>query len=222
MALILQWNCNGYINNYDQLQLLLKCYNPKAICLQETHLHSLNNIPIPINFTFIHKNTSNNSHGGVGILIHNSIQNEEVNLNNDFESVGVIIHSKQKLRLISTYIAPNKNFELRNLENMYGNPNENTIIAGDFNSWHQSWGSPNNNRKGCTIFKYISQSNLITLNDGSPTHFSTHHTMTHVDLTIITPNLATQTKWKTDHELFGSDHFPIHINLFDNENSSKS
>jgi len=28
--------------------------------------------------------------------------------------------------------------------------------------------------------------------------------------------------FNTFHELFGSDHFPIHINLFDNENSSKS
>jgi len=46
--------------------------------------------------------------------------------------------------------------------------------------------------------------------------------MVALTLTIITPNLATQTKWKTDHELFGSDHFPIHINLFDNDNSSKS
>jgi len=105
---------------------------------------------------------------------------------------------------------------------MYGNPNENTIIAGDFNSWHQSWGSPYNNRKGCTILKYILKSNLITLNDGSPTNFSTYQTMTHVDLTIITPYLATQIKWKSDHELFGSDNFPIHTNLFDNQNSSRS
>jgi len=188
---------------------------PKVICLQETHIHSLHNIPIPPNFTIIEKNTANNSHGGVAMLVHNSIQYDRLTMNHDFDAVGIVLHSKMKIRLITTYIPPDKSFQLDNLVNMFGNPYENTIITGDFNSWHQSWGSPTNNRKGNIIFKYITESNLLTLNDGSPTHFSTHNSLTHVDLTISTPNLVTHSKWKTDEDLFGSDHFPIHISLFE-------
>jgi len=48
MLKILQLNLNGYLNNYNHLQTLIKNKNPKIISIQDTHLHSTNNIPIPI------------------------------------------------------------------------------------------------------------------------------------------------------------------------------
>ena len=34
---ILQWNMNGFINNFRELQLLIKEYNSDFLAIQETH-----------------------------------------------------------------------------------------------------------------------------------------------------------------------------------------
>jgi len=107
--LIIQWNCNGYMNNYIHLQLILKSYMPKVIFLQETHFHSIHNIPIPPNFSIIEKNTANNSHGGLAMLNHNSIQYDRLTMNHDFDAVGIVLHSKMKIRLITTYSGEKNN-----------------------------------------------------------------------------------------------------------------
>jgi len=87
---------------------LHRLHESKVICLQETHIHSLHNIPMPPNFTIIEKNTANNSHGGVAMLVHNSIQYDRLTMNHDFDAVGIVLHSKMKVRLITTYIPPDK------------------------------------------------------------------------------------------------------------------
>jgi len=216
MLKVLQWNLNGYINNYSQLQVLIKNHNPKIISLQETHLHSTQNIPIPINYTFYHENTAINGYGGVALLIHNSIQQQIVPTNApDFDTIAVKVHSKIKFTIISSYIPPSKSFKIQNLRNIYDSLQPPFLITGDFNSWHRSWGSQANNTRGNIIFKFINQSSLITLNNGSPTHFTTHHTFTHIDLSIASPLLSLSSKWYTDNSLSGSDHYPIHIDLFE-------
>ena len=39
---IIQWNCRGIKANHEELLLLLKKYNPKIVCLQETFLKDIN------------------------------------------------------------------------------------------------------------------------------------------------------------------------------------
>lgn len=41
---IVVWNCNSYTNKLDELKIIVKKYNPKVICLQETRL--TNNIEL--------------------------------------------------------------------------------------------------------------------------------------------------------------------------------
>ena len=38
MAKILQWNVNGFINQYEYLQQIMKSETPDIICLQETNI----------------------------------------------------------------------------------------------------------------------------------------------------------------------------------------
>lgn len=216
MLKILQWNINGYLNHYDQLQILIKSHNPKIISLQETHLLLTTNIPIPINFTLYNANSSINRHGGVALLIHNSIQQQNIPINClNFDNIAVQVHSKIKFTIISSYIPPNRTFNLKNLKDTYNNLQPPVLITGDFNSWHRSWGSQYNNSRGITLFKFINQSSLTTLNDGSPTHFSTHHTFTNIDLSLASPSIMLNCKWSKNNSLSGSDHYPIHICLFD-------
>ena len=41
---IIQWNCRGFKANYEETLLLLKDYEPAALCLQETHLKDTDTI----------------------------------------------------------------------------------------------------------------------------------------------------------------------------------
>ena len=47
---IIQWNCRGLKANYEETLLLLKEYEPAALCLQETHLKDTQ-IPFPSEIT---------------------------------------------------------------------------------------------------------------------------------------------------------------------------
>ena len=50
---IIQWNCRGLKANYEETLLLLKDYEPAALCLQETHLKETDNVTIR-NYTAFH------------------------------------------------------------------------------------------------------------------------------------------------------------------------
>lgn len=212
---ILQWNIRGYVNNYCNLQLLIKSLNPKIIALQETHLKCTNNIPIPINFSLIISQNPYNSFAGSAILIHNSIQHSILNVtHNKISVVNITIQSKMKFILSSIYIPPNTHICTNDLDQLFNPNGPPTLLVGDFNGWHTSWGATTNNKRGKIISKFISSSALTILNDGSPTHFSSHHTLTHIDISIASPILALQCSWKTEKSLSGSDHFPITISIF--------
>ena len=48
--------------------LLINQYSPKIIAVEETRLHSLSNISIPINYNLYSTNSSNTRYGGVRTL----------------------------------------------------------------------------------------------------------------------------------------------------------
>lgn len=159
-------------------------------------------------------NTSTNRFGGVALLVHKSIQHTQIFTNFDFETVAIEIDSLNKT-VFSSYISPSTPFTYNNLNNVFNLPNSRIIITGDFNSWHPTWGSTRHNRRGTIIHKYITTNNLILLNDKSPTHFTTHNTFTHIDLSLCPSNLATYTKWTRSDDLSGSDHFPLILDIFE-------
>ena len=66
---IIQWNCQGLKAKYEETLLLLKDYEPAALCLQETHLKDTDTISIR-NYTAFHTFSANNewAAGGVSIL----------------------------------------------------------------------------------------------------------------------------------------------------------
>jgi len=218
MALkIIQWNIRGYVNNYSELQIIIKTQLPHIIALQETHLKNLTNIPIPINYSIFANNYSPRF-GGTAILIHNSIQSQEISLPHDFDATGVEIKSIKTFNVISAYIPPHQKFNETNLHNVIQfNSNTNSLVLGDFNSWSTLWGSPKNSQKGRTITNFLNNNSYILLNDKSPTHFSTHNTYTHIDISFCTPGLFTHTHWHILDDLHGSDHYPITLTLFDND-----
>jgi len=73
---ITQWNINGFINNYNQLSLLIKDNSPDIICLQETHLpNDSNSFVCPEAYLAYFCNLPHNTSAkkGIGVLIKRHI-----------------------------------------------------------------------------------------------------------------------------------------------------
>ena len=200
---------DGYLNNYINLLLLINQYSPNIITLQETHLHSSSNIPIPINYN----NSSITWYGRVGLLIHNSIEHKPITLQKDFATLCLEVKSGIKFNIISAYINPLMKLQTANISNMFGKLSTPSIISGDFNAWHRSFGSTSNNMRRRIRDNYMTNSPFILLNDGSATHLSSHGSFSYIDLTFCSPSLTMGISWETDNNLFGSDHFPIIITI---------
>ena len=83
---------------------------------------------------------------------------------------------------------------------------------GDFNSHHTLWGCLNTNDKGRKIEEFMTNHDLVMLNNKSSTYL---HPVTgsysSIDLTICSPEIFPDFNWKVVDDLHGSDHFPIQV-----------
>ena len=72
------------------------------------------------------------------------------------------------------------------------------------------WGCANTNEKGQTLEKFVTEHNLVLLNDKSYTYLHpATGSFSSLDLTICSPEIFTDLSWKVNDDLHGSDHFPI-------------
>jgi len=122
--------------------------------------------------------------------------------------------SQKKLNIFSAYIPPSQKFTKTDTETTIPYLTTPTLITG----WNSLWGSPKSNRRGRILGYYIHSNNYNILNNGQPTHFSTHNLYTHIDLAFCSPNLKIHCDFKIMDTPQGSDHFPITIIIFAQEN----
>ena len=86
------------------------------------------------------------------------------------------------------------------------------ILMGDFNSHHTLWGCLNTNDKGRKIEKFITNHDLVMLNNKSSTYLHpATGSYSSIDLTICSPEIFPDFNWKVVDDLHGSDHFPIQV-----------
>ncbi|CAD7004082.1 unnamed protein product [Ceratitis capitata] len=211
MVKILQWNLNGYWNNLQELQLLMRECNPEVVALQETHIPH-NTIPyIPQRYVGYFHNicTNNSSKQGVCLMIKKEIPHKRLDTRSNISAIAVEMNIGFKITVISLYIPPSQNFTSTDILSTLNNISTPLILMGDFNSWSSLWGSTTGNSRGKAVEDALLASNLIILNDGSPTHFSTHQTFTNVDISFCSASIAPKCSWEIYKDLWGSDHFPI-------------
>lgn len=174
------------------------------------------------------KDRDNNADGGgVAVAVREEIQCEMLDLkheiftNSEFENVGVSLQLQggKSLHLYSVYRPPEfttsetkwtKLFEEIKIISK-DNP---TLIGGDLNVKHFSWGSSRENSSGKRLFDSLSKFNLHILNNGSHTHYDKRSNSTDaIDVTIATDDIVTRCLWEvTDWDL-GSDHYVINIQI---------
>ncbi|MCL4124011.1 UNVERIFIED_CONTAM: hypothetical protein GTU68_024684 [Idotea baltica] len=83
------------------------------------------------------------------------------------------------------------------------------LLVGDFNVQHTLRGSNHISPRGKTVESIINQTDLVILNNSSPTHYDIHSgTTSKIDLCLCTPTLD-HYSFITEDNLHNSDHYPI-------------
>ncbi|KAK3609526.1 hypothetical protein CHS0354_041577 [Potamilus streckersoni] len=224
---IWQWNCRGIYQNQLELQaaILETSEKPLVICLQETSLPRKKSVPPNIrNYQQKYQKQRKNGckRGGLAIYLHDSItQSQEIEIteteNDPCEIMAITIKiGTQNFEIYNIYIPPlQTQIPTESLQSIIKNIKQNGILCGDFNAHHPFWGSNTTNTRGKQIYQLIDNTEMVILNDCSPTRMDPHTGKMSVrDLTIITPKLRHDTQWRVlHHSTWGSDHFPIQINI---------
>ena len=215
MISITQWNLNGYFNNHHELQLLIKKYSSDIICLQETHIKPSFNPYTPNKYVGYFHNLPHisNSKQGIAILIKKSLKHTCIHISSNISILAIKINIGFEFVLLNIYIPPCQSFSSSEINQILSQFSCPIVLVGDLNSWSPLWGSPTINTRGKILEDVILSTNLVVLNDGSPTHFTTHSTFTHVDISLCSSELATKCNWEILNDLSGSDHYPIILQI---------
>jgi len=214
---ILQWNLRGYYARLPMLQRLIEEVKPDILCLQETHLKPNKTLKLKY-FQQPPSRTDriNNDGGGVLIYANSSVPCVQHPVQTPLESASSKIFINEKeITLISLYLPPDLSNaglyeELDNLIHQIDSP---FILTCDANGHHPSWGSNYSDRRGVIIDEWTTNHNLTLLNHGDPTYVHPNGRQTHIDVTIVSNDIATYVDWCVHPQLHNSDHYPILIDI---------
>lgn len=215
MTEILQWNCNGFRRQYDELQLLINKHMPTIITLQETRTNPSCSLNLKGYETiFFHRPSGQ---GGVGIAIKTGIQFKNVPIASNLEAIAVEVNIPRKMTVCSIYLSPNQHINREEIEKIIDSLPQPFILSGDFNAHHNQWGSHKDDYRGKIIDSITQERELIVLNDGRPTFIHSgnssrmQNSSTCIDLSFCSAELANKLNWSVSDDQHGSDHFPILI-----------
>ena len=218
----ISWNSRGIKNKKEDLEILTKELNPFCICNQETKLKIDQSFSLK-NYIFEHKpqilHQDEIAKGGVGMFIRNDVSYSEINLQTIFQAIAFQIFIHIKLTICSIYIHDSINFSERDLENLIEQLPKPFILVGDFNSHNTLWFDKKTDKRGKILENFILKNDICFL-DGEKFTYSKGTTQSHIDLTLISPEIFPLFEWDTYDSLCNSDHVPIIIKTkskFENE-----
>ncbi|XP_060845168.1 uncharacterized protein LOC132924737 [Rhopalosiphum padi] len=127
------------------------------------------------------------------------------------------------LRIYSCYWSPRPDPNiaqfrafLSNLEHSVITHNGDSIICGDFNAHHTSWGSRSNSSKGDAILDLIQSLGLVICNVSTSPTFVRGSGSSVIDITLASPRVAANiSNWAVLDTITLSDHFYIQFTLQD-------
>ena len=212
MTSVMQWNLRGFRANHAELHTLAAAKTPAVIALQETKLkpeHTCN-VNHYKSYRFDQPSTAV-AHGGVALLVHNSVASYSYRLRTDLQAVAATVDLRQfKVTVVSIYMPPEGRLPADSLQHLIRQLPDNYLLLGDFNAYNTVWGCPYTNSRGRRLEDIIHSNNICTLNDGSPTHLALPSGSTSaIDLSLSSATVADRFRWRTHSSPCGSDHFPI-------------
>lgn len=178
------------------------------------------------NFNFITKRRKE-GYGGVGILLEDTMQYEELDLPDvgPVEAVGVkILSGFDPINLISVYLPPTSRMTdevkagISKLFEFLGSIRGESIVGADLNGHHTDW-SPEFSTcaRGRLVKNLLDDSPMVLINNGDPTTVAAPgERNSAVDITLASASLARKLTWSVQDEDFGSYHRAIWIDIDSN------
>ena len=214
MAKFLQWNCRGYLANYEELTRLIDKHHPKVICLQELMIcnrkigHPTDYQP-PLTST----NRGHNDRGGAAIIIHKSVPYKKIPLTTNLHAVAAVVYlGSSSITVCSVYLAPSCPYTEHDLFTLFQQLPPHVMILGDFNLSHPAWGDTTCSPRADWLLNNIDTFQLGCLNTGLPTYERLYAgTSSCIDVSLCSLNIVDRYEWSRSPFLHGSDHYPIFI-----------
>lgn len=102
----------------------------------------------------------------------------------------------------------------------------NSIILGDFNAHNPLWDIADKEDQHGLLSDWTTNQNLVVLNNNQPTRIDTYrNSMSAIDITLCTCDLAESTEWEVAEEPWGNDNLPILTiigNVYTNANTNNT
>ena len=215
------WNCRGLKNKKSFLETLIWKNRPLWIALQELKLKKGQKFNTHItDYTYVDERleTEGTAHGGVGFYVHKDVTYTKLKLNNTkFQAIAILAYLHKRVTICNIYIHPEQNFTQADLKQLTDQLPKPYILTGDFNSHNTLWHDYKTDPRGRTVEDFILDNDLNILDENEHTYEKFYDgTMhkSHIDLTLITPDLQPDLDWTTnDEDSGGSDHIPIKIDI---------
>jgi exonuclease III len=212
---ILSWNCRSARNKVVELSAFLQNHFYHFVLLQETWLNSKVSFKIP-GYLCLRQDrelTSQSSHGGVAILIHNSMVSSCSRVNvveMDFvESIFVQVSLPSFSFLLASIYSPatctarEVRGDIQKLFSRHGP----FVFAGDFNAKHSSWNNTKFNYKGVHLRKICDENFCEIHHSEETTCFPATGELSLIDF-VVSKGVIGLSKPIAINDL-SSDHVPI-------------
>ena len=221
------WNSRSIVNKKEELQKIAE--NLDIFVCVESWL--TDKTPAAKNFhisgfkTFRKDRETSSQGGGILALIRNNLAFVELpNINCSDKLVELagfkITNVHPSLNIVICYRPPDYTLSQAVWDEIFKNTNtsEPIIFMGDFNSHHMFWNCQKNDTDGERLLSSLIDSNLILHNTKTITrtqfNSSTNSTTnSNIDLIFSSPNITDKITFKINKDTWGSDHFPIFIDI---------
>ena len=211
---LLTWNARSLIRHQADFLHLLQVQDIDVAAVQECHLFHDQTRLGPYELTQGHHPDGH----VVTIFVHQRLSFSALDLNLPpdlgLEVAGVNLRTANGwLPIIGVYAIPDNRLGARvpphAWQSLQAAAPPGSIYMGDFNSHHPAWGSPSASGRGSRLWAWIEASDLVLLNDGSPTRIGNPGQRdTHLDLMLVPSHLAPSATWQVLPDARGSDHLP--------------
>lgn len=207
---ILSWNAQS-IANYTkifELNLLQKNEEIDVVCLQETFLNEDQKLFL-IGYK-IFRQDRNARGGGVAIAVKSDIVCKQVRTfeTNHIENISVLLETNSGVLRVTSAYSPTYNRAFSDDIGLLLSSTDDTLVFGDFNARHTSWGCVNDNNAGIALFQTSMQLNLFILHAASPTHYP-HSGGTPSNIDLLLTNTPDIVRTPIVLDCLSSDHRPI-------------
>ena len=214
----------------SQLSAWMCAHSTDIMCLQEYYVrHKYSKIDFDMSKFMNYDLVLSETNTKTIILIKKEFQHEKIvdlKCNDDgIDCIWVAIFCHKYIIIVgSIYHSPDRKFDnidinvisnqMNTIKDRYKNDKKKIIfhLNGDWNAKHNMWGSTQTDNRGMNLLNWMTKFNMVSVNDGSPTHRNKNTGKEDaIDLTITSMESRKNiVRWKVYKNLTDSYNFSDH------------